>query len=80
MEEEVHQQAGLAPIEMQIAELARGLQALEEVVVAMSADGGDTGEQAALVLKILRMRRTLAMFRRELKQHAPDRRDDSEAS
>lgn len=80
MEDEVHRQAGLVPIDMQVAELAQRLKALEEIIAAMSAAGGDAAEQAELLKKILQMRRTLATFRRELKQHAPDRRGDSEAS
>ena len=80
MEDRVHQQASLVLIDMQIEELEQRLNALQEVIVAMSAAGGDTGEQAELMLKMLRMRRALATFRMELKEDAPDRHDDSEAS
>lgn len=80
MEDRVHQQASLVLIDMQIEELEQRLNALQEVIVAMTAAGGDTREQAELMLKMLRMRRALATFRMELKEDALDRHDDSEAS
>jgi len=67
MEDRVHEQASLFLIDLQIEELAQRLNALQEVIVTMTAIGGDTTEQAELMLKMLRMRRALATFRAELK-------------
>jgi hypothetical protein len=67
MEDRMHEQASLFLIELQIEELAQRLNALQEVIVTMTAVGGDTTEQAELMLKMLRMRRALAIFRAELK-------------
>ena len=63
----MHEQSSLFLIDLQIEELAQRLNALQEVIVTMTAIGGDTTEQAELMLKMLRMRRALATFRAELK-------------
>jgi hypothetical protein len=70
MEDRVHEQASLLLIDSQIEELEQRLNALQEVIVAMTAAGGDVREQAELMLKMLRMRRALAIFRTELKDGA----------
>lgn len=67
MEDRVHKQASLFLIDVQIEEIEQRLNALQEVIVAMTADGGDIRELAELMLKMLRMRRALATFRMELK-------------
>ncbi len=67
MEDRMHEQASLFLIDMQIGEIEQRLNALQEVIVAMSADGGDIREQAELMLKMLRIRRALATFRMEVK-------------
>lgn len=67
MEDRVDEQASLLLIDSQIEELEQRLNALQEVIVAMTAAGGDVREQAELMLKMLRMRRALAIFRTELK-------------
>ena len=79
MEDRVHQQASLVVIEAQIEELEQRLNALQEVIVAMTDAGGDTSEQAELMLKMLRMRRALATFRMELKEEVLARHQDGEA-
>jgi len=70
MEDRVDEQASLLLIDSQIEELEQRLNALQEVIVAMTAAGGDVREQAELMLKMLRMRRALAIFRTELKDGA----------
>jgi hypothetical protein len=80
MEERGHQQASLVLIDMQIEELEQRLNALQEVIVAMTAAGDDASEKAELMLKMLRMRGALATFRRELKEDVLDRHDNGEAS
>ncbi|HEX8883822.1 MAG TPA: hypothetical protein VF797_04985 [Noviherbaspirillum sp.] len=67
MEDRVHEQASLLLIDLQIEELEQRLKALQELIVTMTAGGGDIREQAELMLKMLRMRRALATFRTELK-------------
>jgi hypothetical protein len=67
MEDRVHEQASLFLIDLQIEELGQRLNALQEVIVTMTAAGGETREQAELLLKMLRMRRALAILRTELK-------------
>jgi hypothetical protein len=79
MEDRVHEQASLFLIDLQIEELEQRLSALQEVIATMTAAGGDTREQAELMLKMLRMRRALTTFRTELKedvlsQHGTDER------
>lgn len=67
MEDRVHGQESLLLIDLQIEELEQRLNALQEVIVTMTAAGGDTSEQAELMLKMVQMRRALATFRTELK-------------
>ena len=80
MEDRVHEQASLFLIDVQIEELEQRLNALQEVIVTMAAAGGDTREQAELMLKMLRMRLALATFRRELKDDALSQHDNGETA
>lgn len=80
MEDRVHEQASLFLIDVQIEELEQRLNALQEVIVTMAAAGGDTREQAELMLKMLRMRRALATFRRELRDDALSPHDNGETA
>lgn len=80
MEDRVHEQASLFLIDVQIEELEQRLNALQEVIVTMAAAGGDTREQAELMLKMLQMRRALATFRRELRDDALSRHDNGETA
>jgi hypothetical protein len=70
MDDTVHGQASLFLIDLQIEELEQRLNTLQEVILTMTAAGGDTTEQAELLLKMLKMRRALATFRAELKEDA----------
>lgn len=80
MEDRVHEQASLFLIDLQIEELEQRLNALQDVIVTMTAAGGDTREQAELMLKMLRMRRALATFRAEFKDDVMAQRGNGEAS
>ncbi|WP_194714213.1 hypothetical protein [Noviherbaspirillum soli] len=80
MEDKVHQQPGLVLIDIHIEELEQRLNALQEVIVAMTAAGSDSSEQAELMLKMLRVRHALATFRMELAEDVLARHDDGEAS
>nr|WP_217345175.1 hypothetical protein [Noviherbaspirillum sp. L7-7A]MBV0879404.1 hypothetical protein [Noviherbaspirillum sp. L7-7A] len=80
MEDRVHGQASLFLIDVQIEELEQRLNALQEVIVTMAAAGGDTNEQAELMLKMLRMRRALATFRAELKDDVMAQQGNDDAS
>lgn len=68
MENRVYEQVSLVLIDLQIEELEQRLNALQEVVVAMSAEGSNIQEQAALLLKMRQMRSALETFRTELKE------------
>jgi hypothetical protein len=80
MEDRVHEQASLFLIDLQIEELEERLNALQEIIVTMTAAGGDTTEPAELLLKMLRMRRALATFKTELRDDVLARHDNSEMS
>jgi hypothetical protein len=80
MEDRVHEQESLLLIDLQIEELEQRLNALQEVIVTMTAAGGDTSEQAELMLKMLRMRRALATFRTELKDDVLAQHGNGEAA
>lgn len=79
MDDTVHEQASLFLIDLQIEQLEQRLNTLQEVILTMTAAGGDTREQAELMLKMLRMRRALATFRTELKENVLARHASGEA-
>lgn len=74
MDDREHEPASLLLIDTQISELEQRLDALQEVIMTVAAHGGDTGQQAALLQKMLRMRRALQGFRSELWEEAMSQR------
>lgn len=74
MDDREHEPESLLLIDTQISELEQRLDALQEVITTVAEHGGDTGQQAALLQKMLGMRRALQGFRSELREEAMSRR------